>query len=76
LETTFFSLACYSIITAPSAYAANSQTIVYKNQRGSMMTLIFHQKEGNTGTLEGTFTTAVGKCLKDVGVPDTFIWIL
>jgi Avidin family len=64
-----FTLAFYSLSVAHVANAANDQMLTYKNQRGSKMTLIFHQGEGNTGTLEGTFTTAVGECKKDVGVP-------
>lgn len=65
----FFSLAFCSLVGVQIAYAASEQTITYKNQRGSTMTLIFHQEEGSTGTLTGTFTTAVGNCKTDVGVP-------
>jgi len=63
------SLVCCSLSAAQLACAAPDQTIIYKNQRGSTMTLVFHSGEGNTGTLEGTFTTAVGECKADVGVP-------
>lgn len=52
------------------AYAASDSTINYKNQRGSILTLVFHSgKQENTGTLSGTFTTAVGNCGTDKEVP-------
>jgi hypothetical protein len=49
--------------------AAAASSITYKNQRGSLMTLTWHAVKGNTGTLTGTFTTAVGNCKQDIGVP-------
>lgn len=45
------------------------ESITYKNQRGSVLTLQWHKREDNTGTLTGTFTTAVGNCKQDMGVP-------
>jgi hypothetical protein len=51
------------------AFAATEQTIAYKNQRGSTLTLVWHTDKKETGTLSGTFTTAVGNCKTDVGVP-------
>ena len=49
-------------------YAAD-QTIIFKNQRGSMLKLIFQNEKTNTGSLTGTFTTNVGNCKADVGIP-------
>jgi hypothetical protein len=49
--------------------AAKDPTITYKNQRGSMMTLTWHSSGQNVGELTGTFTTAVGNCKEDIGVP-------
>ncbi len=51
------------------AFAAAEQTVTYKNQRGSVLTLIWHAETKETGTLSGTFTTAVGNCKADVNVP-------
>jgi hypothetical protein len=51
------------------AFAAEEQSVTYKNQRGSVLTLIWHVDTKETGTLSGTFTTAVGNCKRDVGVP-------
>ncbi len=58
-----------SIGVITSVNAATDQTINYKNQRGSVMTLTWHAIKNNTGTLSGTFTTAVGNCKANVGVP-------
>lgn len=53
-----------------SLFAANTTpSVAYKNQRGSTMTLTWHEGKNNTGTLTGTFTTAVGNCQKDIGKP-------
>ncbi|MGB6976651.1 MAG: avidin/streptavidin family protein [Gammaproteobacteria bacterium] len=49
--------------------ATDSSSETYKNQRGSTMTLAWHANSRNTGTLTGTFTTAVGNCPQDVGIP-------
>ncbi len=63
-------LLCLTLSASMScALAATDQTIIYKNQRGSTMTLIWHADKNNTGTLTGTFTTAVGNCKADVGRP-------
>lgn len=48
--------------------ANNDQTISYQNQRGSTLTLTFHPNKNDTGTLSGSFTSAVGECKQDVGV--------
>lgn len=65
-----FSIGCIFLLSMGHvAYASSDQSISYKNQRGSTMTLIFHQVDKDTGTLKGTFRTAVGNCGQDVGVP-------
>lgn len=51
------------------ANASSAQGMIYKNQRGSTMELVLHPQEGNTGTITGSFTTAVGNCKTDMGVP-------
>jgi hypothetical protein len=52
-----------------NAIAATDQTLSFKNQRGSTMTLTFHTVKNHIGTISGTFTTAVGSCKADVGAP-------
>jgi hypothetical protein len=64
-----FSFVFALLATSYSALAATEPTITYKNQRGSTLTLIWHADKRETGTLTGTFTTAVGNCKADVGVP-------
>ena len=67
-KTVFLGLMARSCSTAQMTSAA--AVINYKNQRGSTLTLILQQGEQeNTGTVRGTFTTAVGNCKTDVGVP-------
>lgn len=51
------------------AYAANTPVAIYKNQRGSILKLKWHSQKQDTGSLSGTFTTAVGDCQKDMNVP-------
>ncbi len=59
-----------SIPFSQSLLAASLPNNTYKNQRGSTMVLAFQPgDQANTGTLSGTFTTAVGNCKADVGVP-------
>ena len=63
-------ISCTFLSLTQIVYADSGKTINYKNQRGSTMTLIFHPGEPkNTGTLSGTFTTAVGNCKTDIGIP-------
>jgi len=47
----------------------SEQTLTYVNQRGSVMVLTWNGDPEATGSLSGTFTTAVGNCKTDVGVP-------
>src|ERR1700722_6537735 len=62
-------IAC-SLALVQVANATSTSTINFKNQRGSTMTLVFHQsKQENSGMLTGKFITAVGNCKTDVGVP-------
>lgn len=58
---------CFSL--THNAMAASDSSITYKNQRGSTMVLAWHTEAENTGTLSGTFTTSVGNCKEDIGVP-------
>jgi hypothetical protein len=51
------------------AVHATEDSMTYKNQRNSIMTLIWHHEKNNVGTLSGTFTTAVGDCKQDMNVP-------
>lgn len=51
------------------AEASLAEGMIYKNQRGSTMELILHPQEGDSGTITGTFTTAVGNCKTDMGIP-------
>ncbi len=59
-------------LIASNSYAAavkTDQTISYKNQRGSTLSLNFDQAKNNTGSLSGTFITAVGNCQADMNKP-------
>jgi hypothetical protein len=69
VQKLFFALGLCSLMLNNVAQAADHQMLIYKNQRGSNLALIFNPTEGNTGTLTGTFTTAVGNCAQDIGVP-------
>lgn len=63
-------LISWTLNTAQIAYATPNSTITYKNQRGSTLVLAFHSgKQKDTGTLSGTFTTAVGNCEADMHLP-------
>jgi len=57
-----------SVFLCHQVSAATDPSNTYKNQRGSTMTLTWHADTDNTGSLSGTFTTAVGNCKEDVGV--------
>lgn len=57
-----------SQIITSSTFAAAEASITYKNQRGSVLRLNWHNTNQDTGMLTGTFTTAVGNCTKDIGV--------
>lgn len=61
--------ASLSLILFNQCIAATDPVITYKNQRGSTMTLVWHADSQNVGKLTGTFTTAVGNCKEDIGVP-------
>lgn len=58
-------------ITA-SAFAADATVpndVTYKNQRGSKLVLVGFNPDEPTGSLSGTFTTAVGNCKEDMNKP-------
>ncbi len=68
------SIAKWSLILGVSvaqvqSYAAEDASVAYKNQRGSVLNLTMHAQSAETGTLSGTFTTAVGNCKTDMNVP-------
>src|SRR5665213_934712 len=63
-----FGVALGALIMVQASYGAD-QTVTFKNQRGSTLTLRFQPGINNTGALVGSFTTAVGNCQADVGVP-------
>jgi hypothetical protein len=64
-----FALCGLCFLLSHNAMATSDPSITYKNQRGSTITLVWHAEVANTGTLSGTFTTAVGNCKEDIGVP-------
>ena len=69
-KTLALALVACSFVSIQNVYANSEQVLQYENQRGSTMMLILHQdKQENTGTITGTFTSAVGDCKPDVGVP-------
>lgn len=52
------------------APACASQTAIYKNQRGSILTLTWQdQQQNGAGLLTGTFNSAVGECAAGTTVP-------
>lgn len=51
------------------ANAADVKMLIYKNQRGSTLTLQLKSETNSTGTLSGTFNTIVGNCKKDMNTP-------
>jgi hypothetical protein len=57
------------LFTSSLVNAEVDKTVTYQNQRGSVLTVTLHEVVNNTGTLTGTFTTAVGNCPTDMGVP-------
>jgi hypothetical protein len=70
IRTLSLGLITFSFSLVQVVYASTEAAMNYKNQRGSTMMLIFHPgKQKDTGMLTGTFTTAVGQCKADVGVP-------
>lgn len=58
--------------------ALADQKITYKNQRGSTLTLTWHDSsekvEEKAGTLTGIFTSAVGKCAAGMPFPVTGVF--
>jgi hypothetical protein len=63
------SLGMCSLFLSTYANAVTDSSTTYKNQRGSTLLLSWHKDFQNTGSLSGTFTTAVGNCKEDIGVP-------
>lgn len=66
------------LCTALGLPALAAQTITYKNQRDSTLTLTWHDSSEKTeekaGTLTGTFTSAVGKCAAGMPLPVTGVF--
>jgi hypothetical protein len=56
------------ILNAPS-YASTETQATFQNQRGSVMTLVWHETQSHSGNLTGTFTTAVGDCKAAINKP-------
>lgn len=63
------SLALISILSLSTLAHAQPQTLTFKNQRGSTMNITLTEEGNSTGTIKGTFTTAVGSCQIEVGKP-------
>ncbi len=51
---------------AQMALAESGSSVIYENQRGSTLVLVWHSELGDTGALTGSFTTKVGNCPKDM----------
>lgn len=69
LKSRVISLGLSLVLMNFNAVAQTSSSVTYKNQRGSMLMLEWHRDLADTGTLTGTFNTAVGNCKADIGVP-------
>ena len=76
---------CLAALGTTSLWADAGKTLTYKNQRGSTLSLTWHEslpnkdvpaveQEIKTGTLTGTFTTAVGKCATGYAAPVTGVF--
>ena len=75
----------FAALSATSLWADTGKTITYKNQRGSILSLTWHESSQNnadaaseqeikTGSLTGTFTSAVGKCATGYAAPVTGVF--
>lgn len=67
--TISFIFTVFCVNNSVYATTSNTQSITYKNQRGSTMTLNWQPGQNNTGTLTGTFNSAVGSCKTDMNKP-------
>lgn len=63
------SVGLFTLFLSTYTQAALDPSMTFKNRRGSLLVLTWHADLLNTGTLNGTFTTAVGNCKQDVGIP-------
>ena len=67
-------LGLITLILLPTLGFASGQhnsdkALHYKNQRGSLLDIVLHKKSDNSGTVTGTFKTAVANsnCQNDIG---------
>lgn len=59
---------CFTL--GASQFAMADSSIQYKNQRGSVLSIKFQRgAHENSGSVTGTFTTAVGNCAKEMNIP-------
>ena len=56
------------VIAQLQAYA-DTNSVRYKNQRGSVLEFTKHPSADGVGSLTGSFVTAVGNCKTDMNVP-------
>lgn len=65
------SISLSSFLLCQQTLALSDSSVTYKNQRGSVLVLTWHPDNVNTdtGTLTGTFTTAVARCKDTIGAP-------
>jgi hypothetical protein len=57
------------ILTASAAIADEAKITKYQNPKGSELELTWHPDNDKSGTLTGTFKTAVSKCKAAIGQP-------
>jgi Avidin family len=61
------SIVASCLLTSAQLHAKTTQTAIYKNQRGSVLSLTWHEEQNHAGKLSGTFTTAVAHCKAALG---------
>ena len=67
IKSTIGMICVFSLSTL--VHAQTPQTLSLKNQRGSTMNITLIDEGNSTGTIKGSFTTAVGNCQIEVGKP-------
>lgn len=62
-----FLITAFLMAATTMAFAENNTATQFKNTRGSVLNLTMHAEGKDSGTLTGTFTSAVGNCAAALG---------
>jgi hypothetical protein len=60
---------CVLLVSASAAMADEAKITRYQNPKGSELALTWHPDNATSGTLTGTFKTAVSQCKAAIGQP-------